>query len=119
MRLTGAIPAAVANSTRFVRLNLSRNALSDAVSVEVIVSASLMFLDLSYSNLFGPIPDAFAGSNKSPSSTSKLTLNDDDDSSSDSKEAITGSYQLVFLSLAHNALDGPIPESLTMLTKLQ
>ena len=25
----------------------------------------------------------------------------------------------MFLSLAHNALDGPIPESLTMLTKLQ
>jgi len=49
----------------------------------------------------------------------QLTLDDDDDSSSDSKEAIIGSYQLVFLSLAHNALDGPIPESLTMLTKLQ
>ncbi|CAD6259741.1 unnamed protein product [Miscanthus lutarioriparius] len=118
LRLTYVIPAAVANSTRLVRLNLSRNTLSDAVSVEVVAWASLMFLDLSYSNLSGPIPDGFAGSDKSPSSTSKLTVDDDDDNNSDSKKAITGSYQLVFLSLAHNALDGPIPESLTMLTKL-
>ncbi|XP_066336587.1 probable leucine-rich repeat receptor-like protein kinase IMK3 [Miscanthus floridulus] len=117
-RLTGAIPAAVANSTRLIRLNLSRNEFSDIIPVEVVASASLMFLDLSYNNLSGPIPDAFAGSDKSPSSTSKLVLEDDDSSSND-KEAITGSYQLVFLSLAHNSLDGPIPESLTKLTKLQ
>ncbi|XP_066338919.1 probable leucine-rich repeat receptor-like protein kinase IMK3 [Miscanthus floridulus] len=117
-RLTGAVPPAVANSTRLIRLNLSRNALSDVIPVEVVASASLVFLDLSYNNLSGPIPDAFAGSDKSPSSTSKLTL-EDDDSSSDDKEAITGSYQLVFLRLAHNSLDGPIPESLIKLTKLQ
>ncbi|CAD6255200.1 unnamed protein product [Miscanthus lutarioriparius] len=117
-RLTGAIPAAVANSTRLIRLNLSRNEFSDVIPVEVVASASLMFLDLSYNNLSGPIPDAFAGSDKSPSSTSKLILEDDDSSSND-KEAITGSYHLVFLSLAHNSLDGPIPESLTKLIKLQ
>ncbi|KAG0528380.1 hypothetical protein BDA96_05G006100 [Sorghum bicolor] len=120
-RLSGAIPPAVANSTRLIRLNLSRNEFSDTIPVEVVASASLVFLDLSYNNLSGSIPDAFAGSDKSPSSTtSKLSLDDDDDSSSsDNKEAITGTYQLVFLSLAHNSLDGPIPASLTKLTKLQ
>jgi hypothetical protein len=68
-----------------------------------------VFLDLSYNNLSGPIPDAFAGSDKSPS---KLLNNNNN------KEAITGSYQLVFLSLAHNFLDGPIPASVTKLQQL-
>ncbi|OEL27076.1 hypothetical protein BAE44_0011903 [Dichanthelium oligosanthes] len=125
-----------------------------------VTSASLLFLDLSYNNHSGLIPDAFAGPTKSPS---RLLLN---------KDAITGSYQLVFLrlctagrgngcgcafwkvdgtvhsethstaqyatvpatvflcsafaqaagfglSLAHNSLNGPTPESLTKLTKLQ
>uniref|UniRef100_A0A804PRY2 Leucine-rich repeat-containing N-terminal plant-type domain-containing protein n=1 Tax=Zea mays TaxID=4577 RepID=A0A804PRY2_MAIZE len=102
--------SAVANSTRLIQLNLSRNTLSDAVPVEVVASASLVFLDLSYNNLSGPIPDAFAGSDKSPS---KLLNNNNNN-----KEAITGSYQLVFLSLAHNFLDGPIPASVTKLQQL-
>jgi hypothetical protein len=54
-----------------------------------MASPSLLFLDLSYNNLSrGHIPDAFVGSS---SSSSKILTNNEN------KQAMTGSYQIVFL----------------------
>ncbi|OAY73407.1 putative leucine-rich repeat receptor-like protein kinase IMK3 [Ananas comosus] len=95
--LSGSIPSSIANSTKLYRLNLSHNNLSGAIPNGLTNLPSLTFLLIQHNNLSSSIPGTWGVEEPG-------------------KKRV---YQLQVLSLDHNSLSGPIPDSITKLERLQ
>ncbi|KAM7263815.1 hypothetical protein ACFE04_001498 [Oxalis oulophora] len=107
--LTGPIPSALAKLKNLSRLDISWTNVSGPVP-EFISDFNLTFLDLSFNNLSGSIP----------SSLSKLeSLNtlylDRNKLTGTIPDSIGEFKQEIYLELSHNQLSGPIPETFTKL----
>ncbi|KAK9758190.1 hypothetical protein RND81_01G214000 [Saponaria officinalis] len=108
----GPIPQEITQLTKLLTLNISWNSLSGSIPSSVSNLANLQFLHLQENNLTGSIPASIGSMNN----LIELQLG---------KNYLSGQIASVprnlqySLNLSHNQFDGPIPNSLSLLSSLQ
>ncbi|PHT54299.1 hypothetical protein CQW23_08761 [Capsicum baccatum] len=113
--LTGIIPPSVGNATKLMNFSLSGNRITSNIPKEIGNLSQLAFLDLHDNQLTGSIPVTLF--NISSLLVVSLRIN------SLSGPLLLGEGNIVsnmmFLSISHNQISGPIPKNICQLTKLK